>query len=785
MLDLKLVIEAEHAQAKRALAEVEAGIKKVESAAKGTADPLSKVTSTIDGLADSSSHLTKEVAESNEAWLKNVSTMGSTQRMADSLKTSQTGLMATTNALAASVGLSSTALVGLATGLAAAGVASVAFAAVLAQSTRHYFEHSKATKDSRDALNALAKSWDDFQMMVGGAVLGSDFTIAKPVQALNAALLVTGAYLAERIDQSREWLDMLLRINGMLGGRTTGLPFGGDTPDIASQTFSGQGLAMWRNSLTAGQWIPTSAGSAQSEWDRFARELDKAREKAERAAQRWADFLKNDLPGVIPGISGTFPAWTRVDLPEWAATGIAPRAGLIQMAGGGTGVSPADFYGSVPVGVPELWSQIYSPYNSQPWTPYESVRPSNAQGQGFWSRNFNNPFQRGNLSGSDYAMNLYGTGMALYGGAQDVWAATSQGGAGRRALAGAGQGAQVGMMFGPWGAAIGAGVGALVGAVRGWLAPTEYELRTRQQEKDRASAAHMLAAPGLERLWGAAGGNVPFGFDFLKTQAFHDPTAVKGYLDEMLAKTERLQSAMEKYGISWEELGAKAKQSQVDMMAEELIQDFDVLMGAGADVNLIIERMGGSINDFVQSALRTGSEVPSAMQPMLQKMIDMGLLTDENGKAFGSLEETGITFAKTMTQGFDAIVEAINRVAKGLGVDIPEAIDKIPPRVTIDVDYSTAGNDTYEPDGGYPPAAHRGAYVGWSRLVPAYHRGGEVLARLQPGEFVMQRSAVNQLGLGTMRALNSGRGGLVTTPIVLQIDGRTVTEVVAQRVLVG
>jgi hypothetical protein len=42
-------------------------------------------------------------------------------------------------------------------------------------------------------------------------------------------------------------------------------------------------------------------------------------------------------------------------------------------------------------------------------------------------------------------------------------------------------------------------------------------------------------------------------------------------------------------------------------------------------------------------------------------------------------------------------------------------------------------------------------------MVPAFANGGDVMATLQPGEFVMQRSAVQQNGLGLMNKINNGQ----------------------------
>jgi hypothetical protein len=202
--------------------------------------------------------------------------------------------------------------------------------------------------------------------------------------------------------------------------------------------------------------------------------------------------------------------------------------------------------------------------------------------------------------------------------------------------------------------------------------------------------------------------------------------------------------------------------------------------------------MGGSVQTFIDAALRTGSEVPAGMQPMIEKMIEMGLLTDENGQAFTSLEDTGLTFAKTMTEGFDSIVTAIGHLAKALGYDIPEAIDKIPKEVEIDINYTERGKPGSGPgsgdnnpggsstdDSGNQTQYHSGGYV-W----PRFHRGGEVPAILQAGEFVMSKSAVNRIGAGNLARLNrGGAGGNVSVFISgSYIDSERSARMVAEKV---
>jgi hypothetical protein len=81
-------------------------------------------------------------------------------------------------------------------------------------------------------------------------------------------------------------------------------------------------------------------------------------------------------------------------------------------------------------------------------------------------------------------------------------------------------------------------------------------------------------------------------------------------------------------------------------------------------VNFVVEKMGTSINEFLNTAIRTGTEVPIGMQPLVNKMAEMGTLTADLGQ---------ITWAESMTQGFNKVAEAINHLAQALGFQLPAA----------------------------------------------------------------------------------------------------------------
>lgn len=151
-----------------------------------------------------------------------------------------------------------------------------------------------------------------------------------------------------------------------------------------------------------------------------------------------------------------------------------------------------------------------------------------------------------------------------------------------------------------------------------------------------------------------------------------------------------LEQTAEKYGLTIDELGPAWARQELDKKAQELFKDFQVLTSAGVDVDTVILRMGDSINAFVQQALATGTEIPAAMAPMLQRMVEMGLLTDKNGTVITDLETAGVKFAMTMSEGFQALISEVKQltdaIARGLGtaihnvpaVHVPVTMDELP-----------------------------------------------------------------------------------------------------------
>ena len=361
------------------------------------------------------------------------------------------------------------------------------------------------------------------------------------------------------------------------------------------------------------------------------------------------------------------------------------------------------------------------------------------------------------------------SGATIAAGAMDVWAATSEKtGKAVGALHGAVSGAKAGAAFGPYGVAFGAVAGALVGLIRNLNAGRDAVVKFADSFDTAAAGsgfdelhAKLLKVAGGEQLWIDLTQKVAKGDTKAAAKAIEAINAALKDQDDWL---QRLPGVLEKYGIAWEQAGQAVNQARLDEVAKQLIQDFADLSRAGVDVDVITTKMSASVNAYIQDAIRTGTEIPPAMRPLLQKMIDLGVLTDANGDKITDLEGSGITFAQTMTEGFQSVVSAIKELTRALG-GVPDALNKIPNSKTIDLEfrgrrtgYAPGDEEGGDPTEGAVPMA-RGGFGRVLRPTLFYSRGDEDFAFSGEGK-------------------GFGLAGIASRPIditvVSELDGRTV-----------
>jgi hypothetical protein len=180
-----------------------------------------------------------------------------------------------------------------------------------------------------------------------------------------------------------------------------------------------------------------------------------------------------------------------------------------------------------------------------------------------------------------------------------------------------------------------------------------------------------------------------------------EKTALNGLLGDNATDFKALTSLASDYGVSLQQLGPKFQQANITDTARDIYNVFTELTAAGGDVDGVLEGMAPKFSKLVDDAMAFGVSVPEALRPTLQKLVDMGDLTDANGLKLTDL--SGIKFADTpIDTGMDKLTKAIehlSNVLQGIPDDAKKAADgiqdhlgkiTIPP---IDVHYRLDGGD--------------------------------------------------------------------------------------------
>ena len=180
--------------------------------------------------------------------------------------------------------------------------------------------------------------------------------------------------------------------------------------------------------------------------------------------------------------------------------------------------------------------------------------------------------------------------------------------------------------------------------------------------------------------------------------------------------------------------------------------------------------MGKSINEFVQNAIKTGTEVPDAMKPMLQAMIDNGQLVDANGKKYENLEQTGLSFSKTMTQSFKELIATVDKLTQAIARGLGLALENLPDEKNIDVNVNVNRTETtpHTPgENGAPKVEIPGGPIG--PTIPPH--------MLTPGELLPASAMTGQMAAGaTLQPSAAGvamldTGNRVNVDLTMNIDG--------------
>ena len=168
-----------------------------------------------------------------------------------------------------------------------------------------------------------------------------------------------------------------------------------------------------------------------------------------------------------------------------------------------------------------------------------------------------------------------------------------------------------------------------------------------------------------------------------------------------------LEEAIERYGFTLEELPEHFRQEELNGMFVQLWQDYQLLIGANIDLETVLRRMAPAINEMVLAAAAAGISIPESFRPLIQQLIDMGLLVDEFGVQIESMDDLDITFVDdletVLRDAVSAIYALVDAIRALMGLD--------PLYADVDVTIGTYSH-THEKDETPPIGAQHG-FSGW------------------------------------------------------------------------
>lgn len=222
----------------------------------------------------------------------------------------------------------------------------------------------------------------------------------------------------------------------------------------------------------------------------------------------------------------------------------------------------------------------------------------------------------------------------------------------------------------------------------------------------------------------------------------------KALLEELANAAEvdwkRMEEAAKRYGIPLESLGKTFNQLKINAAAQQIIDDYDMLIRGGTDVGTILHGMKEEISKIVTEAMKLGTTLPANMKPWIDALMEAGLLVDENGEAITDLST--LNFGDPVQTEFEKITGAIEELVRVIKEDLIGALNAIPRNVDVNVNTNVnRGNPNSNPNpAGGGGTGYPGGTVpnGGDYTVGSVPNGGDYTASHGPQLFDGQTGTV-------------------------------------------
>jgi hypothetical protein len=302
-------------------------------------------------------------------------------------------------------------------------------------------------------------------------------------------------------------------------------------------------------------------------------------------------------------------------------------------------------------------------------------------------------------------------------------------------------------------------IGGIVAGVAGGIQLITSLFTNAEKAINKTRKAFVDAAGGLDMLRDkatAAGVTINELLNAKNAQQYEEAIRkLNQAFEEHEADVSRAKELIDEYGLSIEQLGPAWRAQELDKQVQGLMNDLRIMVDVlGLSMPDALVVMADKFNDAFQTALKFGMELPAQMQPVLEKLVEMGKLVDENGEVVTDLQGTGVKFSESFSKSVDRLIDKFDEFLQKIGL-IPGVLAGIPDR-TIHVGYQI------DPPPDLPGFAAGGVVP--ARVLPFRPRGTDTVpAMLTPGEGILTRAEMRALGgvagfNDLRRDLQSGRG---------------------------
>ena len=161
---------------------------------------------------------------------------------------------------------------------------------------------------------------------------------------------------------------------------------------------------------------------------------------------------------------------------------------------------------------------------------------------------------------------------------------------------------------------------------------------------------------------------------------------------------QTLQTRAQDLGIDLASLGSQFQSAKLSDIALGYARDLQAFADVGADIPGVLSGMADELSTLYQEAKNNGVALPDTLKPYMEKLVEMGLLVDENGDKITDLNQ--VSFTKIEDKALQAVVDVLKEIRDLLAEGIPDAakdaqdqLNKNP--ITIPVVYDTPTGDPY------------------------------------------------------------------------------------------